>query len=255
VRDAEIGNLSNPILSRGDQRRQLDLLNELNESYAAESSDVDAVDIEAVIDSFELGFRMQSELPDVMDLSGETEETLRLYGIGEGKPSDNFGRQCLLARRMVESGVRHVELCDEFWDQHSGLVKGHNARAAATDKPIAGLLADLRRRGLLDRTLVLWGGEFGRTPDTAKKDLDGRDHNPGGYTMWLAGGGVRGGLQHGSTDELGFKAVSGRVHLHDLHATVLHLMGLDHKRLTYRYAGRDFRLTDVHGRVVEEILS
>ncbi len=135
------------------------------------------------------------------------------------------------------------------------LVKGHNARAAATDKPIAGLLTDLRRRGLLDRTLVLWGGEFGRTPDTAKEDLDGRDHNPNGYTMWLAGGGVKPGFQHGATDELGYEAVEGRVHLHDLHATILHLMGLDHKRLTHRYAGRDFRLTDVHGRVVDEILA
>ncbi len=255
VRDAKVGNLSNPKLSRRQQRKQLDLLQQFNADYAAESSEADTAAIEAVIDSYELGFRMQSELPEVMDLSGETAETLQLYGIGEGQASDNFGRQCLLARRMVEAGVRHIELCDEFWDQHSGLVKGHNARAAATDKPIAGLLIDLRRRGLLDRTLVLWGGEFGRTPDTAKKDLDGRDHNPNGYTMWLAGGGVRGGFQHGATDELGFKAVEGRVHLHDLHATVLHLMGLDHKQLTYRYAGRDFRLTDVHGRVVDEILA
>ncbi len=254
VRDAEIGNLANPLLSKKLQRRQLDFLRELNEEYAAEITG-ETSQVDAVIDSYELGFRMQSELPSVMDLSDETQETLDLYGIGEGKQSDNFGRQCLLARRMVESGVRHVELCDEFWDQHRELVTGHEARAAATDKPIAGLLSDLRRRGLLDRTLVLWGGEFGRTPDTAQKDLDGRDHNPNGYTMWLAGGGAKGGIQHGSTDELGFKAVEGRVHLHDLHATILHLMGLDHKRLTYRYAGRDFRLTDVHGRVVEEALA
>ena len=254
VRNAEVGNLANPILSPSDQRRQLDFLREINQDYAA-TLDGDTSDVEGVIDSFELGFRMQSELPGVMDLSGETQETLELYGIGDGKPSDNFGRQCLLARRMVEAGVRHVELCDEFWDQHGALVKGHEARAAATDLPIAGLLTDLRRRGLLDRTLVLWGGEFGRTPDTAKKDLDGRDHNPNGYTMWLAGGGVKRGFQYGATDELGFKAVEGRVHLHDLHATILHLMGLDHKQLTYRYAGRDFRLTDVHGRVVNEIVA
>lgn len=254
VREAQVGNLANPLLSKQDQRSQLDLLQQLNEDYAAELPGQRS-DVDAVIDAYELGFRMQSELPSVMDLSGESQQTLDLYGIGDGKPSDNFGRQCLLARRMVESGVRHVELCDEFWDQHGALVKGHNARAAATDKPIAGLLADLRLRGLLDRTLVLWGGEFGRTPDTAKKDLDGRDHNANGYTMWLAGGGVKAGFQHGATDELGYKAVEGRVHLHDLHATILHLMGLDHKRLTYRYAGRDFRLTDVHGRVVEEILA
>lgn len=253
VRKAEVGNLSNPLLSRGDQRKQLDLLQQLNRDYAAATAA--SPEIDAVIDSYELGFRMQSELPRVMDLSRETQETLDLYGIGDGEPSDDFGRQCLLARRMVESGVRHIELCDEFWDQHGNLVKGHNRRAAATDKPIAGLLTDLRRRGLLDRTLVLWGGEFGRTPDTKQNNLDGRDHNPNGYTMWLAGGGVRGGYQHGATDELGYKAVEGRVHLHDLHATVLHLMGLDHKELTYNYAGRDFRLTDVHGRIVEDILA
>tara|TARA_R110002049_G_scaffold285698_3_gene466885 strand:- start:35258 stop:36649 length:1392 start_codon:yes stop_codon:yes gene_type:complete len=255
VADAKVGNLANPKLSRTQQRRQLDLLQRLNQDYAEHINDPSEPGVDAVMDSFELGFRMQSELPSVMDISGETQETLDLYGIGDGKPSDDFGRQCLLARRMIESGVRHVECCDEFWDQHSALVKGHEARAAATDQPVAGLLTDLRRRGLLDRTLVLWGGEFGRTPDTAKDDLDGRDHNPNGYTMWLAGGGVRPGFQHGATDELGYKAVEGRVHLHDLHATVLHQMGLDHKQLTYRYAGRDFRLTDVHGRVVDEILT
>ena len=255
VRDAKVGNLDNPLLARKEQRRQIDFLQSINQRYATAAGPGDANQIDAVIDAYELGFRMQSELPSVMDLSQETQATLDLYGIGEGKPSDDFGRQCLLARRMVEAGVRHVELCDEFWDQHGKLVAGHNARAAATDKPIAGLLTDLRQRGLLDRTLVLWGGEFGRTPDTAKKDLDGRDHNPNGYTMWLAGGGVKRGIQYGATDELGFKAVEGRVHLHDLHATVLHLMGLNHKQLTYRYAGRDFRLTDVFGRVVEEIIA
>ncbi len=254
VRNAQVGNLANPMLSKTDQRRQLDFLRQINQDYASQLAG-ETTQVDAVIDAFELGFRMQSELPSVMDISDETQETLDLYGIGDGKPSDNFGRQCLLARRMVEAGVRHVELCDEFWDQHSTLVKGHNARAAATDRPTAGLLADLRRRGLLDRTLVLWGGEFGRTPDTAKKDLDGRDHNANGYTMWLAGGGVKRGFQHGATDELGYKAVEGRVHLHDLHATILHLMGLDHKQLTHRYAGRDFRLTDVHGRVVDQIVA
>lgn len=253
VRKADVGNLSNPLLSRADQREQLDLLQELNRDYATSTGA--SPEIDAVIDSYELGFRMQTELPRVMDLSGETQETLDLYGIGDGKPSDDFGRQCLLARRMVEAGVRHVEVCDEFWDQHGNLVKGHERRAAATDQPAAALLTDLRRRGLLDRTLVLWGGEFGRTPDTKKKNLDGRDHNPNGYTMWLAGGGVRGGFQYGATDELGYKAVEGRVHLHDLHATVLHLLGLNHEELTYNYAGRDFRLTDVHGRVVRDALA
>lgn len=253
VKKAEIGNLENPLLTRSQQRKQLDLLQQLNRDYAQSAGQ--AAEVDAVVDAYELGFRMQSELPGVMDLSSETQQTLELYGIGSGRASDNFGRQCLLARRMVEAGVRHVEVCDEFWDQHNKLVKGHEARAAATDQPIAALLTDLRQRGLLDRTLVLWGGEFGRTPDTAKKDLDGRDHNPDGYTMWLAGGGVRGGFQYGATDELGYRAVEGRVHLHDLHATVLHLMGLHHKELTFRYAGRDFRLTDVHGRIVHEILA
>ena len=207
-----------------------------------------------MIESFELAFRMQSTLPAVMNLTGETQQTLEMYGIGEDKPSDNFGRQCLLARRMIEAGVRHVEVCDEFWDQHRSLKAGHEARAAATDQPTAALLTDLKRRGLLEETLVVWGGEFGRTPDTRQTDLDGRDHNPNGYTMWLAGGGVKGGYKYGETDEFGYEAVQDRTHLHDLHATILHLMGLDHTKLTYRYAGRDFRLTDVHGRVVHEIL-
>jgi uncharacterized protein (DUF1501 family) len=198
---------------------------------------------------------MQSELPKVMDLSQESQVTLDMYGIGEGKKSDNYGRQCLLARRMIEAGVRHVEITDEFWDQHKALKKGHEDRAAAVDLPIAGLIADLKQRGLLEETLLLWGGEFGRTPDTSKGDLDGRDHNAKGYTMFLAGGGVKGGFQYGATDELGYSAVAGRMHLHDMHATILHLMGLDHTKLTYRYGGRDFRLTDVFGRVIEEVLA
>jgi hypothetical protein len=188
-----------------------------------------------------------------MDLAHETQSTLEMYGIGDGKPSDNFGRQCLLARLFAEAGVRYIELCDEFWDQHNQLTKGHEARAAATDQPIGALLTDLKQRGLLEDTLILWGGEFGRTPDTAKSD--GRDHNANGYSMWLAGGGVKGGYKYGATDELGYEAVEGRVHLHDMHATILHLLGLDHTRLTYRYAGRDFRLTDVHGRVVNEVVA
>jgi len=253
VKDADIRNISNPRLDRSQQRRQLDLIQSLNEEYA--QADPADSQIDAVIKSYELAFRMQTELPAVMDLSKETTKTLEAYGIGGGKPSDSFGRQCLLARRMVEAGVRYVEVCDEFWDQHSKLKKGHESRAAATDQPIGALIADLKQRGLLDETLILWGGEFGRTPDTSKKDLDGRDHNANGYTMFLAGGGVKGGFQYGATDELGYKAVEGRVHLHDLHATILHILGLDHTKLTYRYAGRDFRLTDVHGRVVKEVLA
>lgn len=253
VKDAKIGNIRNSKLKPDLQRDQLDLVQGFNRELSLQ--DPRDTQIDAVIESYERAFRMQADLPDVLDLSGETKETLASYGIGDGLKSDNFGRQCLLARRMVEAGVRHVEVCDEFWDQHSALVKGHEARAAATDLPIAGLLADLKQRGLLEDTLVVWGGEFGRTPDTAKKDLDGRDHNPAGYTMWLAGGGAKGGTQYGATDELGYSAVEGRVHMHDLHATILHLMGLDHTKLTYRYAGRDFRLTDIGGRVVQEALS
>jgi hypothetical protein len=253
VKRAQIGNIKNPKLTPELQRRQLDLIQSLNRKVGQRDPSDNQID--GVIESFELAFRMQNELPAVVDLAKETRDTLERYGIGEGKPSDNFGRQCLLARRMIEAGVRTVEVCDEFWDQHGNLKKGHEARAAATDQPIGALLSDLKQRGLLDETLVLWGGEFGRTPDTNRKDLDGRDHNPKGYTMWLAGGGVKGGLQHGATDELGYEAVEGRVHLHDLHATILHLLGLDHKQLTYRYAGRDFRLTDVHGRVVHEIIA
>lgn len=253
VKDAKVGNIKNPRLDSEQQRRQLDLIQSLNHDYA--QNDPEDTQIDGVIKSYELAFRMQSELPAVMDLSKETEQTLESYGIGDRKKSDSFGRQCLLARRMVESGVRHVEICDEFWDQHSKLKSGHEARAAATDQPIGALIADLRQRGLLDDTLVLWGGEFGRTPDTTKKDLDGRDHNANGYTMFMAGGGVKGGFKYGATDELGYEAVEGRVHLHDLHATILHILGLDHTKLTYRYAGRDFRLTDVHGRVVEEVLA
>ena len=251
IAQAKIGNLENSRLTRSEQRNQLDFIQSLNRDLA--SQDPADSQLEGVIDSFELAFRMQSEVPSVMDIAGETQHTMDMYGIGDGKASDNFGRQCLLARRFAEAGVRYIELCDEFWDQHSNLTKGHNSRAAATDQPIAALLTDLKQRGLLEDTLVLWGGEFGRTPDSTKKD--GRDHNANGYCMWLAGAGVKGGFRYGATDEFGYEAVEGRTHLHDLHATLLHLMGLDHKQLTYRYAGRDFRLTDVYGRVVNEILA
>jgi len=253
LKNARIGNITNPRLDKSAQRKQLDLLQSLNSNLANRNPYDTRID--GVIQSCELAFRMQAELPRVMDLSSETASTHDMYGIGNGRASDNFGRQCLMARRMIEAGVRHVEVCDEFWDQHKALKSGHQSRANATDQPAAALLADLEQRGLLEDTLVLWGGEFGRTADTGRGDLDGRDHNPNGYTMWLAGGGVKGGFQHGATDEFGYAAVTDRVHLHDLHATILHLMGLDHTELTYRYGGRDFRLTDVHGRVVKEILA
>ncbi len=252
IKNAKMGNIRNPRIDTSLQREQLNLIQSFNRDLTEENP-ADS-EVEGVIQSYELAFRMQSEFPKVTDLSGETQSTLEMYGIGEGKPSDNFGRQCLLARRMIEAGVRHVEVCDEFWDQHGALKKGHAARAAATDQPIGALLADLKQRGMFEDTLVVWGGEFGRTPDTSRGDLDGRDHNANGYSMWVAGGGVKGGHIHGATDDLGYAAVEGRTHLHDLHATVLHLMGLDHKRLTFRYAGRDFRLTDVHGNVVHEVL-
>jgi hypothetical protein len=212
--------------------------------------------LEGRIDSFELAFRMQNEMPAVEDLSHETETTRNLYGLDD-PVTVNFGRQCLLARRFAERGVRFVQVthsdANVQWDQHSDLKKGHDKNAKEVDRPIAGLLADLKQRGLLDETLVLWGGEFGRTPTV--QGTDGRDHNPDGFTMWLAGGGVKPGFRYGATDDYGYFAAENKVHIHDLHATLLHLLGLDHERLTYRHAGRDFRLTDVHGKVVREIAS
>ncbi len=237
--------------TRTSQRRQLDLIQSLNrrqlERVGSDS------EIEGTIGAFELAHRMQQAAPQVMDLGKESTVTQALYGLDQPETRE-FGRQCLLARRLVESGVRFVELSTgNVWDQHGGLEAGHAKNARAVDRPIAGLLIDLKRRGLLDETLVVWGGEFGRTPIVQGKD--GRDHNPQGFTMWLAGGGVRGGMAYGETDEFGYYAVQDRVHMHDLHATILHLLGLDHTRLTYPYAGRDFRLTDVHGRIVEPILA
>jgi hypothetical protein len=245
---------------RAVQRARIDLLQELNRRRLEQDRENEAV--EGVIRSYELADRMQAALPRVMDLSSESRATLDLYGIGVPE-TDNFGRQCLLARRLAESGVRFIEInhghtlgatvISENWDQHRDLVGGHTKHARATDRPIAGLIADLKQRGLLDDTLLVWGGEFGRTPTSQGKD--GRDHNPYGFTMWMAGGGVKGGRAYGATDDYGDVAVEGRVHVHDLHATILHLLGLDHTRLTYHYSGRDFRLTDVAGRVVEEIFA
>jgi hypothetical protein len=212
--------------------------------------------VEAAIANYELAFRMQAAVPELADLSKETAETKALYGLDDPK-TELYGRQCLIARRMVEKGVRFVELlCQNLghdrWDQHQNLKKGHDDNARAVDRPIAGLLTDLKRRGLLDRTLVLWGGEFGRTP--VAQGSDGRDHNPYGFTVWFAGGGVKGGTAHGETDEFGYHAIKDKVEIYDLHATMLHLLGFDHTRLTFRFGGRDMRLTDVHGEVIRPIL-
>jgi hypothetical protein len=236
-------------------RRRLDLLQALNAEQARKKPGDSEVD--AVINSYELAWRMQNNAPGILDVDPESSATLALYGIGE-KDTDDFGRQCLMARRLCEAGVRFVQVtygdntANPRWDQHSNLPK-HADHARAVDKPVAGLLHDLKSRGLLEDTLVWWGGEFGRTP-YAEKNGTGRDHNPGGFTIWLAGGGVKPGFMLGETDEFGHLAVADKVHMHDLHATILHLLGLDHEKLTYRYDGRDFRLTDVHGRVVREIL-
>jgi hypothetical protein len=207
--------------------------------------------LDARLAAYELAFRMQTRGPEAFDLSRESRATQQLYGIGQDE-TDEYGRQCLLARRLVERGVRFVVAnVNNKWDAH-GKVREHEKTSRETDRPVAGLIADLKSRGLLEQTLVVWGGEFGRTPTGQG---GGRDHHPYGFTMWLAGGGVRGGMTHGATDDFGFYAVRDKVHVHDLHATMLHLLGLDHEALTYRYSGRDFRLTDVHGRVVEKILA
>ncbi len=233
------------------QRMQLDLLRGMNEEQLRHIGPDPR--LEGQINAFELAFRMQTEAPELMDLKGESKATRDLYGIDES-PTDNFGRQCLLARRFSEKGVRFVQVSHSYkWDQHSDLRSGHTHNAAEVDKPIAGLLKDLKARGLLHDTLVLWGGEFGRTP-TAQGD-DGRDHNPHGFTIWMAGGGIKPGTVYGATDDYGYYAVEDKMHMHDLHATILRLLGIDHKRLTYRYAGRDFRLTDVYGNVAEKIIA
>ena len=215
-----------------------------------------APELEARLSSFELAFRMQSSVPELQNIRGESEATRKLYGLDDPVTAD-FGLQCLMARRFAERGVRFTQVThsDSFvqWDQHSDLIKGHTKNAAEVDRPIAGLLTDLKARGLLEDTLVLWGGEFGRTPTA--QGVDGRDHNPHGFTMWMAGGGVRGGRAHGATDDYGYYAVEDKVHIHDLHATLLYLLGLDHERLTFRHAGRDFRLTDVEGRVVKSLMA
>lgn len=249
--DARISHLHNDRLSSGEQAAQLDLLQAMNRDHLTRARH--DVQIQGAIESFELAFRMQASAPDVLDLSREPGHVQQQYGIGT-KETDNFGRQCLLARRLVEAGVRYVEVSTgNVWDQHGDLKNGHQKNARATDQPVAALLADLKSRGLLDDTLVVWGGEFGRTPIV--QGSNGRDHNPQGFTTVIAGGGIKGGLAYGNTDDYGYYAVEDRVHVHDLHATLLHQLGIDHTNLTYRYAGRDFRLTDVYGNVVHDIIA
>lgn len=251
---AAISNLKNESVPSSTQAQQLDLLRVLDQLKRPGRQTLADAELDARIQSFELAFRMQNEAPEVLDIGRESESTYRLYGIDEN-PTDNYGRQCLLARRMSEAGVRFVQVNHSYWDQHNKLKEKHTELAAEVDKPIAGLLVDLKQRGLLDDTLVIWGAEFGRTPTVQGAGKDGRDHNPHGFTYWMAGGGVKRGFSFGETDEFGYYAAHDKVHVHDLHATILHLLGIDHERLTYRYGGRDFRLTDVEGQVVKEILA
>ena len=251
---ALVRHIRNNLNSSAVQRKQLDFLAKVNREHL-ELSGADLA-LEGRINSFELAYRMQSTMPEAQDVSSESEATKKLYGMDQ-PVTENFGRQCLMARRFLERGVRFVQVThsdgEVQWDQHGNLFKGHTKNAAEVDKPIAGFLQDLKARGLLEDTLVLWGGEFGRTP-TAQGG-DGRDHNPHGFTMWMAGGGVKSGIAYGSTDDYGYFAQEDKIHVHDLHATMLHLLGIDHEKLTHRYAGRDFRLTDIAGHVVNDIIA
>ena len=254
AKQAQIEYIKNDFLSRKIQRKQVDFLNDLNRMHQEETGPNQILNDR--IGSFELAFRMQEEVPEIQDISGETEATMKMYGLDEEQTAD-FGRQCLMARRFAERGVRFIQVSHSDqkvqWDQHGNLLEGHGKNAKEVDKPIAGLLKDLKQRGLLKDTLVIWGGEFGRTPTAQGKN--GRDHNPEGFTMWLAGGGVKSGIKYGATDEFGYYAAKDKMHIHDFHATLLHLLGMDHEKLTYRYAGRDFRLTDVAGHVAHGILA
>jgi hypothetical protein len=256
--DKPIANLGNAQLSITQQRRQLDALAEINALHRATREEDSR--LSARIESFELAYRMQTQAPEAFDITGESAETKKLYGLDE-KVTETFGRQCLMARRLVERGVRCVQVFHtatskrsscQLWDQHGQLREELRANCDSIDAPVAGLITDLKSRGLLDDTLILWGGEFGRTPTA--ENTNGREHHPFGFTMFMAGGGIKGGLAYGATDDFGWHSIENRVHVHDLHATVLHLMGLDHTKLTYRYSGRDYRLTDVHGHVVHDIL-
>lgn len=245
-------------ISQSIQREQLDFLRQLNQQHLAERPG--SSDLASRINSYELAYRMQSQAPEAVELSQESQSTLDMYGVGS-QPTDEYGRNCLIARRLVERGVRFIQLysggghLEETWDAHESIEKNHGQHGAEVDQPIAALLTDLEERGLLDETLVVWGGEFGRMPFSEGKDAPGRNHNPYGFCMWMAGGGVKGGMTYGETDEFGFEAVTDKVHLHDIHATVLHLMGLDHELLSYFHQGREETLTDVGGRVVRDIIA
>lgn len=251
VAQAKVPNLENRRWNQSEQRRQLDLIQSFNGAHLkAAPSDRN---IEGLIANYELAYRMQSNLPQIMGLEGESPVTLERYGV-DADPTDNFARQCILARKLAEEGVRYIQVSTDYtWDHHTEVEKGSIAEAAKVDRPIAALLEDLDQRGLLDETLVIWGGEFGRTPTAENKN--GRNHHPQGFTIWMAGGGVRPGLTYGSSDEFGYRPAENPVHMHDLHATLLYALGLDHERLTYRFAGRDFRLTDVFGNVVTDLFS
>ena len=250
IGDASIGNLSNKSLKPGLQRKQIDFIQSMNQKLLSRKASDER--IEGVIKSYELAYKMQSSVPELLDLSDEPKHVLDMYGV-DNQATNDFGRQCLLARRMAEAGVRYIEITHANWDQHGALKSKLKANCGATDQPLAALLTDLKQRGMLHDTLVIWGGEFGRTPHAKK--ADGRDHNSSGFSFWMAGGGVKGGMRYGATDEHGIAAVEDKMHFHDLHATILHLLGLDHERLTYNYAGRDFRLTDVFGNVAKKILA
>ena len=253
---AKVKHITPPPAISQDQRKQLDFIRRMNERSVAENPEIEAMN--ARLSSFELAYRMQTSMPEAQDLAGESEATQKLYGVDDPVTED-FGRQCLLARRFCERGVRFVQVThsdsEVQWDQHSNLYQGHTENAAEVDKPIAGLLKDLKSSGMLEDTLVVWGGEFGRTPMMQGTGSDGRDHHTNAFTMWMAGGGVKAGYSHGETCDLGFNAVEKPVHIHDLNATILHLLGFDHEKLTFRSQGRDFRLTDVHGHVVRDILA
>lgn len=244
-------------VTRHTQREQLDLLSELNQRHL--DARPGGAELAARISSYELAYRMQAEAPEAVDIAHETQSTLDMYGVGH-QPTDEYGRNCLVARRLVERGVRFVQLysggghLEETWDAHESIEKNHGRHGAEVDQPIAALLTDLEQRGLLESTLVVWGGEFGRMPFSEGQDAPGRNHNPYGFSMWFAGGGVKGGIRYGETDEFGFEAVTDKVHLHDIHATILHLMGLDHEALTYFHQGREESLTDVGGRVVRAVI-
>lgn len=252
--DPPVANIRRREATEQQQRNKLDLVRRLDQALPGRTDEV-----ESAIANYETAYLMQTAVPELMDTKGETEATKKLYGLdSKNAPTRTFGTQCLIARRLVERGARFLELTcpsvgTDRWDQHGGLKSGHEKNCLAVDQPIAGLLKDLKARGLLESTLVIWAGEFGRTPFA--QGADGRDHNQFGFTIWMAGGGAKGGVVHGETDEWGYKVVKDRVEIHDLHATMLHLLGVDHKRLTVRFGGRDMRLTDVHGEVVKEILA